>query len=118
MDDEPPTPARQDPPPKAPRAVPGDRPAVAPPPVQLVAPRTFAEAEAIRPGFSRSLAVILDLRSTDPELATGLTYFASGFTFGLGGAMQELADGVYLLIPRDVQISAEETARLRASLLP
>jgi cell division inhibitor SepF len=61
--------------------------------------------------------VVLDLRSTDPELAKGLTYFASGFTFGHGGAMRALAEGVYLLIPRDVQVSAEETARLRESLL-
>jgi cell division inhibitor SepF len=118
MDDEAPTPARRDPPPERHLAAAGERPAVPPPPVQLVAPRSFAEVEAIRDGFIGSTAVVLDLRSTEPELANGLTYFASGFTFGLGGAMRELAADLYLLTPRDVSVSAEESTRLLASLLP
>ncbi len=118
MEDEPPTPARRDPPPERHLTAAGERPAVPPPPVQLVAPRSFAEVEAIRDGFSASTAVVLDLRSTEPELANGLTYFASGFTFGLGGAMRELAADLYLLTPRDVNVSAEESTRLLESLLP
>ena len=52
--------------------------------------------------------MVLDLRSTEPELAKGLTYFASGFTFGLGGAMKQLAEDMYLLTPRGVEVSAED----------
>ena len=118
MEDEPQTPARPEPPPERHLAAAGERPAVPPPPVQLVAPRSFAEVEAIRDGFVASTAVVLDLRSTEPELANGLTYFASGFTFGLGGAMRELAADLYLLTPRDVKVSAEESTRLLESLLP
>ena len=82
-----------------------------------MAPRSFAEVEAIRDGFGDA-AVVLDLRSTEPELAKGLTYFASGFTFGLGGAMKQLAEDMYLLTPRGVEVSAEDIARLLESLLP
>jgi len=118
MEDEPQTRARREPPPERHLAAADERPAVPPPPVQLVAPRSFAEVEAIREGFVASTAVVLDLRSTDPELANGLTYFASGFTFGVGGAMKELAADIYLLTPRDVKVSAEESTRLLESLLP
>ena len=54
MADEPPAPARRDPPPERPLTAAGERPAVPPPPVRLVAPRTFAEVEAIRDGFGAS----------------------------------------------------------------
>ena len=124
MADEPPTPARRDPPPERHLAAPRGR-ARPPPSAWWHRHRSswwrrarFAEVEAIRDGFGASTAVVLDLRSTEPELANGLTYFASGFTFGLGGAMRELAADIYLLTPRDVEVSAEESARLLESLLP
>jgi cell division inhibitor SepF len=38
--------------------------------------------------------------------------FACGLTYALDGGIQQVADKVYLLTPRDVQVSAEERARL------
>src|ERR671922_138934 len=38
--------------------------------------------------------------------------FASGLTYALDGGMQRIADKVFMLTPRNVQISAEERAQL------
>ena len=38
--------------------------------------------------------------------------FASGLTYALEGGMQRIADKVFLLTPRNVEVSAEERARL------
>ena len=38
--------------------------------------------------------------------------FASGLTYALNGGMQRIADKVFMLTPRNVEISAEERARL------
>jgi cell division inhibitor SepF len=79
----------------------------------VVAPRTFREAEEIVGGFDRSVPVILDLRTTDRQLADRLIDFASGLAFGLGGTMEEIAEDLLLILPPDVRISAEQAGRLR-----
>ena len=56
--------------------------------------------------------VILNLQSTDPELSKRLIDFSSGLTYALNGGMQRIADKVFLLTPRNVEVSAEERARL------
>ena len=56
--------------------------------------------------------VILNLQTTDSELAKRLIDFTSGLTYALGGGMQKIADKTFLLTPRNVEVSAEEKARL------
>ena len=55
--------------------------------------------------------MILNLQSADPELSKRLIDFASGLTYALDGGMQRVADKVFLLTPRNVEVSAEERAR-------
>jgi cell division inhibitor SepF len=91
--------------------------AVAPSPVtaqkvHLVIPRSFNDAQAIADRFKDSVPVILNLQSADPELAKRLIDFSSGLTYALNGGMQRVADKVFLLTPRNVEVSAEERARL------
>jgi cell division inhibitor SepF len=56
--------------------------------------------------------VILNLQGTDVELSKRLIDFSSGLTYALNGGMQRVADKVFLLTPRNVEVSAEERARL------
>ena len=51
-------------------------------------------------------------RRTDTDLSKRLIDFASGLTYALDGGMQRIADKVFLLTPRNVEVSAEERARL------
>jgi cell division inhibitor SepF len=56
--------------------------------------------------------VIAKLQGTDVELSKRLIDFSSGLTYALNGSMQRVADKVFLLTPRNVEVSAEERARL------
>ena len=79
--------------------------------VHLVVPRTFNDAKQIADRFKAQIPVILNLQSADTELSKRLIDFASGLTYALDGSMQRVADKVFLLTPRDVELSAEERAR-------
>jgi cell division inhibitor SepF len=85
--------------------------APAPAKVHLVAPRAFNDAKQIADRFKAQIPVILNLQSADTELSKRLIDFASGLTYALDGSMQRVADKVFLLTPRDVELSAEERAR-------
>jgi len=39
--------------------------------------------------------------------------FCSGLTYALGGAMEKVAEHVFLLTPSNVEVSAEERMRLQ-----
>jgi cell division inhibitor SepF len=80
--------------------------------VHLVLPRSFNDAQQIADRFKDGVPVILNLQGSDVELSKRLIDFASGLTYALDGGMQRVADKVFLLTPRNVQVSAEERARL------
>ena len=75
-------------------------------------PRSFNDAQQIADKFKEAVPVILNLQTTDGELSKRLIDFASGLTYALNGGMQRVADKVFLLTPRNVEVSAEERARL------
>ena len=85
--------------------------APAPAKVHLVVPRAFNDAKGIADRFKAQMPVIINLQSADTELSKRLIDFASGLTYALDGSMQRVADRVFLLTPRDVELSAEERAR-------
>ncbi|HLM33494.1 MAG TPA: cell division protein SepF [Gaiellaceae bacterium] len=80
--------------------------------VHLVVPQSFADAQGIADKYKDTVPVILNLQSTDAELSKRLIDFSSGLTYALNGGMQRIADKVFLLTPRNVEVSAEERARL------
>jgi cell division inhibitor SepF len=80
--------------------------------VHLVIPKSFNDAQQIADKFKDSIPVILNLQSSDTDLSKRLIDFASGLTYALDGGMQRIADKVFMLTPRNVEISAEERARL------
>ena len=80
--------------------------------VHLVIPRSFNDAQQIADKFKDAVPVILNLQGSDAELSKRLIDFASGLTYALDGGMQRVADKVFLLTPRNVEVSAEERARM------
>ena len=80
--------------------------------VHLVLPRSFNDAQQIADKFKQGIPVILNLQSADNELSKRLIDFASGLTYALNGGMQRVADKVFLLTPRNVEVSAEQRAAL------
>jgi cell division inhibitor SepF len=80
--------------------------------VHLVLPRSFNDAQQIADKFKVDVPVILNLQSADTDLAKRLIDFCSGLTYAFDGGMQRIGDKIFLLTPRNVEVSAEERARL------
>ena len=78
-------------------------------------PRSFNDAQQIADRFKLGVPVIVNLQNADQELSKRLVDFASGLTYALNGSMQRVADRVFLLTPHNVQVSAEERARVLES---
>jgi cell division inhibitor SepF len=78
----------------------------------VVVPRSFNEAQEVADLVKGSAPVIMNLQEADRDLSRRLIDFASGLCYGLGGAMERVANSVYLLTPSDVEVSAEDKRRL------
>lgn len=80
--------------------------------VHFVTPRNFNDAQEVADRFKRSVPVILNLQSTSADLSKRLIDFSSGLTYALDGGMQKIAEKTFMLTPANVEVSAEEKARL------
>ncbi len=80
--------------------------------VHFVAPKSFNDVQDVADKFKDAIPVILNLQGTDNDLNKRLIDFSSGLTYALDGGMQRIADRVFLLTPHNVEVSAEERARI------
>src|SRR5262245_1205111 len=64
-----------------------------------VRPRRFDQAQELADKFKENQPVILNLESTERDVARRLIDFASGVCYSLDGSMEKVATGVYLLKP-------------------
>src|SRR5215210_1811139 len=80
--------------------------------VSIVEPANFNDAQALADRFKRQQPVILNLQKADQELSRRMVDFCSGLTYALDGNIQSVANRVFLLTPRDVEVSAEERKRI------
>ena len=92
------------------RAVPDQR--IPPTRVSVVDPSSFNDAQALADRFKRQQPVILNLQNVDGDLSRRLVDFCAGLTYALDGQIQTVANRVFLLTPRNVEVSAEERKRL------
>jgi cell division inhibitor SepF len=77
-----------------------------------VIPHSFNSAQEVADTFKEGQPVIMNLQDVESDLRRRLIDFASGLCYGLGGSMEKVANGVYLLTPANVEVSAEERQRL------
>jgi len=83
--------------------------------VELIVPKSFNDAQKVADKLKADVPVIINLQTADSDLAKRLIDFSSGLTYALDGSMQRVADRVFLLTPHNVQVSAEERARVLES---
>ncbi len=80
--------------------------------VHWVAPRSFNDVQDVADKFKDAIPVILNLQDADTDLAKRLIDFSSGLTYAMDGGMQRIGDKMFLLTPRNVELSAEQKAEL------
>lgn len=73
-----------------------------------VTPRRFDQAQEVADKYKEGQPVIVNLQALDRDLSRRLIDFASGLCYGLNGSMEKVAQGVYLLTPAGVSVSAED----------
>jgi cell division inhibitor SepF len=81
--------------------------------MHIVEPHSFSEAQSIADKYKLGVPVIMNLTSSDPDLAKRLIDFTSGLTYGADGGLQKVADRVFMLTPANISVSAEDRRRLR-----
>lgn len=80
--------------------------------IHLVVPKNFNDAQLIADKFKSDIPVVINMQGSETDLAKRLVDFCSGLTYAMDGGMQRVADKIFLLTPRNVEVSAEERARL------
>jgi cell division inhibitor SepF len=90
-------------------------PAPAPQPYRITTlhPRTYNEARTIGERFRDGMPVIMNLTEMDDSDAKRLVDFAAGLSFGLRGSIERVTAKVFLISPQNVDVTAEDKARIR-----
>ena len=82
------------------------------PDTEVITARNFSDAQLLADSIGNGRAVVLDLRSTEPEMVRRLVDFTSGLTYALNGKMAKIAQGVILVSPAGVTVGVDELDRL------
>ena len=75
-------------------------------------PMTFNDARTIGEHFRDGVPVILNLTEMAEADAKRLVDFAAGLAFGLRGTMERVTNRVFLLSPANIQVTAEDKAKI------
>lgn len=75
-------------------------------------PRTYNEARTIGEHFREGTPVIVNLTEMVDSDAKRLVDFAAGLIFGLHGSIERVTNKVFLLSPANVEVTAEDKARI------
>jgi cell division inhibitor SepF len=81
--------------------------------ITTVHPKSYNEARVIGERFRDGMPVIMNLTEMEHADAKRLVDFAIGLTFGLHGSIERVTAKVFLLSPQDVDVTAEDKARIR-----
>jgi cell division inhibitor SepF len=75
-------------------------------------PRTYNEARTIGEHFREGTPVIINLTEMVDSDARRLVDFSAGLIFGLRGSIDRVTNKVFLLSPANVEVAAEDKARI------
>ena len=79
----------------------------------LPAGGSIDDVEDVGANFRDDVPVLMNLQGASETVAKRLLDFASGLIYGLDGSIERTGERIFLLTPSDVEVSGEETARLR-----
>ena len=81
----------------------------------IVTPIRFTEVKEISEAARRSQPVIVNLQQAEHDVAVRIIDFCSGLKMGIDGAFEKAGSDVFLLTPKDVEVSEDEKRKLAAS---
>lgn len=72
----------------------------------------FGDAKILADRVRDRVPVVLDVRHTDSELVRRVVDFSSGLIYALDGTMKKVGEGLVLVLPPAMSLTAEEKRRL------
>jgi len=75
--------------------------------VNIIKPSTFDEAPQICDSVKENKIVVVNTTGLEPKTAQRLLDFIAGATYALGGDLQEVEHGIYVLSPSMVEVTRE-----------
>ncbi|MDP4088068.1 MAG: cell division protein SepF [Bacillota bacterium] len=75
--------------------------------VVIIKPTIFEDATDICDDLKNRKIVVVNTTGLDPKIAQRLLDFMGGASYALGGELQEIEKGVYILSPSNVEVSSE-----------
>lgn len=80
--------------------------------VMIIKPTMFEEATDICDDLKNRKIVVVNTSSLEPKVAQRLLDFMGGASYALGGELQEVEKGVYILSPSNVEVTNELKSEL------
>jgi cell division inhibitor SepF len=78
-----------------------------------VSPRSFNDAQEVGDRYREGQPVIVNLEGVERDLSRRIIDFTSGLCYALGGRMERVANGVYLLTPASPDPVEDDRPRSR-----
>ncbi|NLK51683.1 MAG: cell division protein SepF [Syntrophomonadaceae bacterium] len=75
--------------------------------VVITEPLSFEESQAIADHLKNRRQVVINLETSDNEVAQRIIDFISGACYALDGHVQKIGEGVFLFVPYNVEIMNE-----------
>lgn len=75
----------------------------------LLEPRAYSEAQQIAEHLKNRNSVVVNLKRVTSDQAKRIFDFLSGVTYAIGGSMQKIGVGIYLVAPKNVYIQGKIT---------
>ncbi|MDF2569778.1 MAG: sepF 1 [Sporomusa sp.] len=73
--------------------------------VMVVEPFSFDDAQHVADYLKSRKPVVVNLESTDPDIAKRMIDFISGTTYALNGQIQKVGNNIFLCAPNNVDVA-------------
>lgn len=75
----------------------------------LLEPRAFSESQQIADHLKNRNSVVVNLKRVTSDQAKRIIDFLSGVIYAIGGSMQKIGVGIYLVAPKNVNVQGKIT---------
>lgn len=72
--------------------------------LKVIEPLKFEDAQKISDDLRDRKAVVINLEKAELELAIRIIDFVGGTTYAIGGSMQKIGKGIFLVVPSNIDI--------------
>lgn len=73
----------------------------------LLEPRAFSEAQQIADYLKNRNSVVVNLKRVTSDQAKRIIDFLSGVVYAIGGSMQKIGVGIYIVAPKNVNVQGK-----------